>query len=794
MTAISNTTANFIFPLTETHSYLTLTHLNLTAINNAFNQGKRAFASHNYQQAIQSYTIALNHLYDDLESTILLHRAVANEKLCNYQPAIDDCIKIKNRTRDNNPDVYWVTANILLGQGKLKQAATIYKKGLNNLSGHHRKQFEKRYHDVVAAQIDHNQWLARLLPYEVLTSILLLLPWSSRGQLALTCRFWYKFILKGWSEMWSCIDPVHMMLHHPRAIYQLLDLVQSHQVRKVKINLCGLYLRADKEDNETINKIPKLYGMGDLSQLILKTILKQNWNKIKYLEISPLNNDQLRSVLQVNKDSIKHLTLHHQTNNNHCSPEEMLIDVTQTCSHLSTVVHNVSGNEIHIQNIKTILSNAPSSITNTSSYNYRSSSGSYSLKFLTISIKMDRADQELDRAIQLFLERDCSSLQVLTLDWKPHHATPLSLPLLSLLENKRTTFVKHCFCLLQLRKVTLECEATTYSSKTTTSLSATAPASSPLTLSLPSQNHTQQWLSQFISLCPNLQEVELRCTYYYFEDGKIYSVLRKLKHLERLTLDFCLCNYRSSAATNSIKSQQSQENVAEAITSTNGISTLFSHQQHQSSNLRYLKIMHRNRHTYRSLGNMLSGSVVDMVSCIKKYNVRLCELDISNIEFESTDQLVAILEDLKECRGLNTLKIRWPTCRCVCEKELIALSSLQDLEDLEIFAWYTVFSKPTLMRLFELRQKGGVRFFIVKISMNDGQYLSGHKRFTSPLSSSSSSSPMGSSQVEQEKQNYPQCLHKKYSIYDKSVYRKEDKIEDIYCKECNSGHQWRILT
>ncbi|KAI7857734.1 hypothetical protein BDC45DRAFT_554798 [Circinella umbellata] len=884
---ISNTTANFIFPLTENHSYLTLTHLNLSAINSAFNQGKRAFASHNYRQAIQSYTIALNLLYEDLESTILLHRAVAKEKLYNYQSALDDCIKIKDRARHKNPDVYWATANILLGQGKLKQAAAIYKKGSDNLSGHHKKQFEKRYHDAVAAQIDHNQWLARLLPYEVLTSILLLLPWSSRGQLALTCRFWYKYILKEWSEMWSCIDSVHMMPHHPRAIYQLLDLVQSHQVRKVKINLCGLYLRADKEeDNETISKRPQLYGMGDLSQLILKTILNQNWNKIKYLDISPLDKNQLRSVLQVNKDSIKQLTLHHQTNNNYCSPEEMLIDVTQICSHLSTVVHNVSGNKIHLQNIKTILLNAPSSsnlhltklilrckitfeslihifkralylnflelqnhelnharvlkiiyehcpqlqtlsyfgkphyctgslsatytyytITksndnnntllaiNTSSYNYRSSSsGRSSLKFLKISIKMDRADQELDQSIQLFLERDRSSLQVLTLDWKPHHTMPLSLPLLFLSENNSIPIVKHCFYLFQLQKLTLECEAATHCSKTTTSLSTTTtPSSSPSTLSLPSQkNHTQQWLSRFISLCPNLQEVELRCSYYYFEDGEIYSVLRKLKHLERLTLDFCLCNYRSATGTDSIKSHQNRENVAEAITSTNGISTLFSHQQHQSSNLRYLKIMHSNRHTYHSLGIMLSGSVVDMVSCMKKYSAQLCKLDISNIEYESTDQVVTILKDLKECRGLNTLKIRWPTYRCVCEKELVALSSLQDLEDLEIFAWHTVFNKPTLMRLFELRQEGGVRLFIVKINMNDGQYLGGHRRFASP--SPLSSSPIGNSHVKQDKQYHTQCLHKKYSIYDKSVYYKEDKIEDIYCKECNSRHQWRILT
>ena len=285
MAAILNETASdSIFPLMDTHSYLTLTHLNLTVTNNAFNQGKQAFASHNYEQAIQSYTIALNHLYEDFESTILLHRAVAYEKLYNYQQALDDCIKIKNRTRGDHPDVYWATANILLGHGKLKQAAAIYKEGSNSVPGDAREQFEKRYHAVIARQIDHNQWLTRSLPHEILSSILSLLSWSARGQLALTCRFWYKFILKGWPEMWSCIDSVHMTPRHPRAVHQLLDQVRAHQVRKVKINLCGLYWGSDKEeDNETTITRAQLYGMGDLSRLILKTILNQNWNTIKYL-------------------------------------------------------------------------------------------------------------------------------------------------------------------------------------------------------------------------------------------------------------------------------------------------------------------------------------------------------------------------------------------------------------------------------------------------------------------------------------------------------------------------------
>ena len=604
-------------------------------------------------------------------------------------------------------------------------------------------------------------------------------------------------------------------------------------------------------------------------------------------DISPLNNEQLRSVLELNKDTVKYLILHHQTNNKYCSQEEMLIDATQLCSHLSTIVHNVSGNEIHVQNIKVVLlvpppganlyltklilrckmtlesllhifsralhltflelqnhelnhvrvlkaiyehcprlqslsylgkvhyctgslsatymhsataksnnddnssSNNTLVSTTTSNYNYRNGSDS-SLEFLTISIRMDRAYQELDQVIQLFLQRGRSSLQHLTLEWKPDY-TVASSSLEFLLENSSIAFTKHCFYPLQLRRLILGCEATTAGSTAATSLSTTtipSPSSSSLTSSLPVQNCTRQWLVQLISSCPNLQEIQLRCTYYYFADGEIYSALGKLKQLRRLTLDFCLCSYRHTTTTNSSKAQQTQGNVAKAIMLTNGISTLFSrhHQQHQNSRLRYLKIMHSNRQIYRSLGTKLSGSVVEMISCIRLSNVPLCDLDISNIEFESTEQVITIFNDLKACRGLITLKIRWPSRHCIREKELIAMASLQDLEDLEILAWYTVFNKPALICLFESRQEGGPQLFIARINMNDGQYLGGHRRF-----SSASSSTIDNSQLGEGKQKHAQCLHRKYSIYDNSVYRKEDKIEDVYCKECNSRHQWRIL-
>ncbi|KAI9258868.1 hypothetical protein BDA99DRAFT_103289 [Phascolomyces articulosus] len=273
MTTIRFSTSSSPIPPMDSHSYLTLNHLDLTATRNAFDQGKRAFASEDYSQAIRSYTDALNHLYADLESTILLHRAVANEKLRNYDQALEDCAK--TNPKNDKAGVYWITSNILLKQGKLEQAGLVYKEALNNIPKdafpEHKKQFDRMYHAVVAEQVHHNQWLTRTVPYEVLSAILTLLPWSARGQLAFTCRFWYNFVLKEWPEMWSCIDTVYMMPRHPRAIHQLLGKVQPEQVRKVKINLCGLYWCSNDDAYELSNDTTanvQLYGMGDLSRYV----------------------------------------------------------------------------------------------------------------------------------------------------------------------------------------------------------------------------------------------------------------------------------------------------------------------------------------------------------------------------------------------------------------------------------------------------------------------------------------------------------------------------------------------
>ena len=78
-----------------------------------------------------------------------------------------------------------------------------YHSGTKNmhLNSADRDEFATRYSDIVNELNQRKQWLTQLLSHEVLSRILSLLSGKGRGQFALTCRFWNKFILQEWHEM-----------------------------------------------------------------------------------------------------------------------------------------------------------------------------------------------------------------------------------------------------------------------------------------------------------------------------------------------------------------------------------------------------------------------------------------------------------------------------------------------------------------------------------------------------------------------------------------------------------------
>ncbi|KAI9258857.1 hypothetical protein BDA99DRAFT_103019 [Phascolomyces articulosus] len=267
-------TSPFAVLYEDPYIHLQSTHLDLTDTQNAFDQGKRAYEAQDYTRAIEFYTKSLKALHRDLQSIVLLHRAVAYEKSQKYQEALDDCTQVEDNDHkqqlSSRPDTYWVKANVFLRQNKPQQVTYTYKKGADTISKQifpeQKKLLMKQYDHWMKAMGGENQkMLLQQLPYEVLSKILSLLPLQTLGQWALTCRFWYKFILQEWEEVGSCVDVSsdhhELSKYNYRYLTQFLRHIQPTHVKTVKLD------------------IDTLFG----TETMLQHLIQNNWNKVEIL-------------------------------------------------------------------------------------------------------------------------------------------------------------------------------------------------------------------------------------------------------------------------------------------------------------------------------------------------------------------------------------------------------------------------------------------------------------------------------------------------------------------------------
>ncbi|KAI9275700.1 hypothetical protein BDA99DRAFT_496248 [Phascolomyces articulosus] len=84
----------------------------ISLLQNAFDQGKNIYATHDYIHAIELYTKALSSIHQDLKYLILLHRAFAYEKRSTIASYRLEHIDQKQRLL--RPDIYYMRASILL--------------------------------------------------------------------------------------------------------------------------------------------------------------------------------------------------------------------------------------------------------------------------------------------------------------------------------------------------------------------------------------------------------------------------------------------------------------------------------------------------------------------------------------------------------------------------------------------------------------------------------------------------------------------------------------------------------
>ncbi|KAI8139968.1 hypothetical protein BJV82DRAFT_232973 [Fennellomyces sp. T-0311] len=294
----------------EAYLLQTRTKLDFGATESAFEQGRTAYATRDYTQAIQHYTRAVLALQSDLLSVIFLHRAAAYEMEKDYERSLQDC-DCANPTDDSPvPDPYFQRANALLFQNKLWEAALTYVKGADMVPSTcpQRAELVKKRDQLMSVlergtyqkgSFGNTQQPLQLpvpklpttvglpsqgrigsLPSEVITLILSHMSVKSRVRLAMTCRYWHEFILCEWAEMWSTVDlTTNDLPIRSSAIQQFLRAVSPHQVRKLKLNLYGV-------TNIKAGSIflDDCHRFGSPSEAVIPIIQQLSWDKIESLD------------------------------------------------------------------------------------------------------------------------------------------------------------------------------------------------------------------------------------------------------------------------------------------------------------------------------------------------------------------------------------------------------------------------------------------------------------------------------------------------------------------------------
>ncbi|KAI7860010.1 hypothetical protein BDC45DRAFT_495467 [Circinella umbellata] len=166
-----------------------LLDLDITSTIKAFQDGKKAYASKKYPDAIDYYTQALNHLKTDLESVILLHRAAAYKQQQEHEIVTKDTELAHRNNNTDGSDDHIVHANALSLDKKHKEALQTYEAGLtaskNNSSDnqHINKPLNEK-----------RQELFQVLSNEIISTIVSNLSIKDRIQLSITSRSWNTFI------------------------------------------------------------------------------------------------------------------------------------------------------------------------------------------------------------------------------------------------------------------------------------------------------------------------------------------------------------------------------------------------------------------------------------------------------------------------------------------------------------------------------------------------------------------------------------------------------------------------
>ncbi|KAI8145986.1 hypothetical protein BJV82DRAFT_666536 [Fennellomyces sp. T-0311] len=294
---------------------LSVTALNFTATNDAFEQAKHAYATGDYDQAVKLYTSALEALQTDLTSVIHVHRAAAYEMQDKFEQAAQDGLDANPHNTASQPDPYLTLGSALFLHGQLRESAATYKIGVNVVPKMHPQHgaLVKKYQQTLAFIEKQNQLMAQLLPFEVISNILAKLSIKDRARVGMTCRFWNKYIFEKWPYMWETINTFTDLSGYPRRGAGLIDAIRGDQVR----NLCAQFDDPEGFYYDLMGYNDEHDSDGDSGERDLGTALidamyngkPSSWKHINNLVLTRCNESQFKKILAVVKSSLHKLTL-----------------------------------------------------------------------------------------------------------------------------------------------------------------------------------------------------------------------------------------------------------------------------------------------------------------------------------------------------------------------------------------------------------------------------------------------------------------------------------------------------
>ena len=219
----------------EAFQLLSVTKLHFASTNEAFEQGKLAYIARDYDRAVQLYTCALADLEADVKSVIHIHRAAAYEMLSKFDQAAQDGRDANTDKNAVQPDFYLTLGSALFLNNQLREAVAVYQRGAMTVPETHPRHnaLVKSHRRALDFMEKRNQFMAHVLPFEVLSSILSKLSIRDRARLGMTCRFWNTYIFQKWPYMWHTIDTYKDLFGYPKRGARLIDAIRGDQVRKL---------------------------------------------------------------------------------------------------------------------------------------------------------------------------------------------------------------------------------------------------------------------------------------------------------------------------------------------------------------------------------------------------------------------------------------------------------------------------------------------------------------------------------------------------------------------------------